>query len=157
MWQHIKCLSFSTRHTSSLVCMAGITYVYIDMIFVFYGYFFHPIFTAWLDVSAWLFGHMLFGVSYMHVFWIFAFALVQCKWACFTWKVALEIHSSSLSLSPMAIQRGCPVCLFHLSNSNISHLWHYREVALSVCPILVIATYLTYGITERLSCLFVPY
>ena len=28
------------RHSSSLVCMVGITYVYIDMIFAFYGYFF---------------------------------------------------------------------------------------------------------------------
>ena len=32
-----------------------------------------------------------FGVSYMHVFCIFVFALVQRNWACFTWKGALEI------------------------------------------------------------------
>ena len=26
------------RHNSSLVCMIGITYVYIDTVFAFYGY-----------------------------------------------------------------------------------------------------------------------
>ena len=50
--------------------MVRITYVYIDMIIAFYGLvdFFLPIFTAELDVWAWLFGCMLFWVSYMHVF-----------------------------------------------------------------------------------------
>ena len=37
---------------------------------------------------AWLCGHMLFWVSYMHVFCIFAFALVLCNCTCFTWKGA---------------------------------------------------------------------
>ena len=31
---------FFMRHNSSLVCMAGITYVYIDTIFACYGYVF---------------------------------------------------------------------------------------------------------------------
>ena len=40
------------RHNSSLVCMVRITYVYIDLVFRFHGYFFLfffyliPIFTA---------------------------------------------------------------------------------------------------------------
>ena len=51
-----------------------------------------------LDVSAWLFGHLLFWVSYMHVFCIFVFAAVQRNWACFTWKGALEICSLLLLL-----------------------------------------------------------
>ena len=57
--------------------MVGITYVYIDMVLRFYGYFkiyfLKPIFTAKLDVRAWLFGHMLFWVSHVHVF---------CIWTC---------------------------------------------------------------------------
>ena len=40
---------------------------------------------------------MLFWVSYMPVFYIFVFALVQCSWACFTWKSTLEIQSLLLS------------------------------------------------------------
>ena len=63
------------------------------MIFEFYGSFF----TALLDVWAWLFGHMLFWVYYMHVFYSFVRALVQRSWACFTWKDALEIHYYYLS------------------------------------------------------------
>ena len=46
--------------------------------------------TALLDVSAWLFGHLLFWVSYKHVFCI---CTVQRTWVCFTWKGALEIRS----------------------------------------------------------------
>ena len=60
--------------------MVGIIYVYIDTVFVFYGYInknFLPSLTALLDVWAWLFGYMLFWVSYMHVFCIFVFAPVQ--------------------------------------------------------------------------------
>ena len=41
---------------------------------------------------------MLFWVSCMHVFCIFVFALVQRKWACFTWKGATAIQSLSLLL-----------------------------------------------------------
>ena len=33
-----------------------------------------------------LFGHMLFWMSYLRVFCIFAFELAQRNWACFTWK-----------------------------------------------------------------------
>ena len=54
--------------------MVGITYVYADKAFGFNGYFFFffkPIFTAKVDVWAWLFGHMRFSMSsYMHVFCI---------------------------------------------------------------------------------------
>ena len=57
-----------------------------------------PIFTDWLDVWVWLFGHMLFWVSYMHVFCIFVCALVQRNWACFTWKGALGLRSLLLFL-----------------------------------------------------------
>ena len=39
------------RHDSSFVCMVGITFVYIDAIFAFYGYIFYmPTFTAKLGV-----------------------------------------------------------------------------------------------------------
>ena len=44
---------------------------------------------------------MLFWVSnylYMRMFCIFVFALVQCNWACFTWKCTLEIYSLLLWL-----------------------------------------------------------
>ena len=57
-----------------------------------------PIFTGQLDVWAWLFGHMLFWVSFMHVFCIFVFALVQRNRVRFIWKGALEIHSLLLNL-----------------------------------------------------------
>ena len=43
-------------------------------------------------------GHMLSWVSYMHVFCIFLFALVQRNSACFTWKGTLEICSILLLL-----------------------------------------------------------
>ena len=56
------------------------------------------LFYAYLEVSAWLFGHLLFWVSYMHVFCIFVFAPVQRNRACFTWKCALEIRSLLLIL-----------------------------------------------------------
>ena len=36
---------------------------------------------------------MLFWASYMHVFCISVFALVQHNWACFTWKGAVETRS----------------------------------------------------------------
>ena len=52
----------------------------IDTILAFYGYipfFFIPIFTAWLDVRARLFGHRLFWVSHTHMFCILVFTLVQ--------------------------------------------------------------------------------
>ena len=49
-------------------------------------------------VWAWLFGHMLFWVSYVHVLCIFVIALVQRNWAYFTWKGALEICSLLLIL-----------------------------------------------------------
>ena len=81
---------------SSLVCMVGIACVYIDTIFALFffvffwgggegrggwgrgGYFFFiPIFTALFAVRAWLFGHLLFWLSYVHVFCSFVFALVQ--------------------------------------------------------------------------------
>ena len=39
--------------------------------------FFHKYCVCVLDVSAWLFGHLLFLVSYMHVFCIFVFAPVS--------------------------------------------------------------------------------
>ena len=48
-------------------------------------------FYAYLDVSAWLFGHLLFWVSYTYVFCIFVFGPVHRSWACFTWRGALEI------------------------------------------------------------------
>ena len=70
--------------------MVRITDVYIDTILAFFGvrrFFSKPIFTAYLDVCAWLLGHMLFLVSYMHVFDFFfflAFASGQGNWACFT-------------------------------------------------------------------------
>ena len=41
---------------------------------------------------------MLFWMSYMHVFYIFVFVLVQCNWVCFTWKGPLEIQSLLLSI-----------------------------------------------------------
>ena len=41
---------------------------------------------------------MLFWVSYMHVFCIFVFALVQHNWAYFTWKGTQEIRSLLLLL-----------------------------------------------------------
>ena len=36
------------RHNSSLVCMVGITYVYIDTIFAFYGYIFSSLLLTWM-------------------------------------------------------------------------------------------------------------
>ena len=72
------------RHNSSLVCMVGITYLYTDMIFAFYGYvlflgcfFFYPSL-----LISWMFEHdcldtCCFWVSYMHVFCIYVFAPVQ--------------------------------------------------------------------------------
>ena len=58
--------------------MARITYVYIDTVFGFYGAFFLFLNTRRYCLVG-LFGHMLFWVSYMHVFCIFVFALVQCN------------------------------------------------------------------------------
>ena len=60
---NVKFMIFYMIHYSLLpvVCMVGITYVYIDTIFVFYGYTF--LFTALLYVSVCLSGHMIFLVS----------------------------------------------------------------------------------------------
>ena len=60
---------------SSLVCVVGVIFVCIHAVYGFCGYSF---FYAWLDVSAWLFGHLLFWVSYMHMFCIF-FCICTCS------------------------------------------------------------------------------
>ena len=55
--------------------MVGITYVYIDSI---YGYVdLTHLYSLVGCLSMIVFAHMLFWVSYIHVFCIFVFALVQ--------------------------------------------------------------------------------
>ena len=70
---------FFIIHNSSLVCMVGITHVYIDTLFVFYGYiFFKPIYlyclVGCLSMIVWT--HAVFGCLicmcfvflYLHLF-----------------------------------------------------------------------------------------
>ena len=66
-------------HSSWQVCMAGITYLYIDTIFGCYGYvdLFLPSALLSLYVWAWWSGYVLLWVSYMHVFYILVFVRVQ--------------------------------------------------------------------------------
>ena len=65
------------RHNSSLICMVGLTYVYIDMILAFYGY----IFLCPSLLLSWMFEHdcldtccvgclicMCFEFLYLHLF-----------------------------------------------------------------------------------------
>ena len=59
----------------------------------FMGFFFHYLVGCFSMI-----GHLLFWVSYVHVFCIFVFAPVQRNWACFTRKGALEIRLLLLSL-----------------------------------------------------------
>ena len=67
------CYVFFYRHNSQLVWMVGICilWVYVDL------FSFNPTRLLSCDVGAGLFGHMLFWVSYMHVFRIF------CICSCF--------------------------------------------------------------------------
>ena len=67
--------------------------------------------------------HLLFWVSYMHVFCIFVFAPVQRNWACFTLKDTLEICSLSfllllLLLLLLAVTSVSVSALFSVSDST---------------------------------------
>ena len=70
------------RHNSSLVCMVEITYVFIDMIFTFYGYilflYIYPsLLLSWVfEHDCWT--HAVLDVFYAYVLY-FVFALVQCS------------------------------------------------------------------------------
>ena len=70
------------RHHSSLVCMVGITNVYIDTIFAFYGYF--PFISFFLCPSlllSWMFGHdwthAVLGVLYVCVLYLHLFSTTE--------------------------------------------------------------------------------
>ena len=71
-------LGFFFLHNSSLVCMVGITYVYIDTVFGFYGYSFLFFFLTHLYclvgcLSMIIWTHAVLGVLYVY----FVFAPVQ--------------------------------------------------------------------------------
>ena len=101
---------FLMRHNPSLVCMVGITYVYIDTIFAFYGYTLFPFFytslyclVGCLSMIVWT--HAVWGVLYACVL-CFCIALVQCNSACFTWKRALEIPFIIIIIIILLFPRG---------------------------------------------------
>ena len=73
------------------------TYVYIDMVFGFYGYFFltHLYFLVACLIKHDYLDTCCFGCL---ICMCFVFAPVQQNWACFTWKGALEIRSFFLLL-----------------------------------------------------------
>ena len=73
-----------------------------------------------------MFGHMLFWVSYMHVFYFFVFALVQRSWSRFTRKGALEIHLLFLSLSSSSS-----------SSSSLSLLYYIFIIIVVVVVVIV--------------------
>ena len=101
-FRHLKVISC---HSSDHICCVWSVlckiHTYLDNVCCRYIDFF-PIFTDWLDFWAWLFGHLLFWVSYMYEFCIFVFALVQRSWAWFTWKGALEIQLLLLLFSHLS-------------------------------------------------------
>ena len=76
--------------------MVAITYVYIDVIFAFYGY----ILFVYILLS-WMFEHDYLDTCCFAclICKYFVFALVQRNWACFTQKGVLEICSLLLLLS----------------------------------------------------------
>ena len=70
------------RHNSSVVCMVGITYVYIDTVFGFYGYIL-LFFLSFLNTHLYslvgclsMIGHMLLGVLYACVLY---FSICTCS------------------------------------------------------------------------------
>ena len=92
LWRHRDCdVLYASEATiciislSSLVCMVGVIFVYIDTVYWFYGYSFFML--------NWIFQH-----DYLDTYCFeclicmrFVFAPVQRNWACFTWKGALEM------------------------------------------------------------------
>ena len=88
---------------SPLVFIVWVIFLYVDTEFGFYG-----TFLCLVGCFSMIIWHLLFWVSYMHVFCIFVFAPVQCSWACFTWNGALELRSSLLLILLLFVSRNKP-------------------------------------------------
>ena len=93
------------------VCVCVRVCVRVCVIISFYGLGFfslhwYSVWVLWIlfFTLSWMFQHDYFDTCgfeypiYIHVFCIFVFAPVQRKWACSTWKGALEIRSLLLLL-----------------------------------------------------------
>ena len=92
LWRHRDCdVLYASEATiciislSSLVCMVGVIFVYVVMVYWFYGYSFFML--------NWIFQHDYLDTYCFEclICMCFVFAPVQRNWACFTWKGALEI------------------------------------------------------------------
>ena len=85
------------RHNLSLVCMVGITYVYINTIFAFYGYFF---LTVLLNEHDWT--HTVLGVLYACVLY---FCICTCSAQLSMFHMERHSRNTLIIISLLEVQR----------------------------------------------------
>ena len=82
-------------------------YACIGMIFAFYRFFLTHLYCLVGCLSKFVWTNALLGILYACVLYS-VLALVECSWACLTWKGALETQLSSLLLKPSPIAQTLP-------------------------------------------------
>ena len=129
----------------SLVFVVWVIFLYVDMVFGFYGYSFLCLVGC---LSMIILTPAVLSVLNACVC-IFVFAPVQCNWACFTWKGALEIRSLLLHTDTHSLSFSLSLSLTHTHTHARTHM--HTEQKENLKPINFCKAVLFIGYTKRVE------